>query len=44
MYFINALVPAETHGDLKIRKNCLHNVLDAVGPSEGETVHVRSPH
>jgi hypothetical protein len=42
--FIDALVPAEAHGDFKVRKNRLHDVLDAIGSSENETIYVRSSH
>ena len=39
--FVDVLVSAEAHGDLKVREDCLHDVLDAISSSESETVYVR---
>ena len=39
--FIDVLVSAEAHGDLKVREDRLHDVLDAISSSESETVYVR---
>ena len=39
--FVDVLVSAEAHGDLKVREDRLHDVLDAISSSESETVYVR---
>ena len=37
----DVLVSAEAHGNLKVRENRLHGVLDAVNSSESEAIHIR---
>ena len=39
--FVDVLVSAEAHGDLKVCEDCLHDVLDAISSSESETVYIR---
>ena len=42
--FIDALVSAEAHSDLKLRKNRLYDVFDAICSPESETIDVWPSH